>query len=225
MASLVHLVRHAEVENPDHLVYAALPGFPLSERGRRQARETARYLGSRPVVAVWSSPLERALETSSIIAARLTVPVRVEPDLVEWRLADGWAGICWEDLPEQRPGELEAYLATPWDLPFSPESLEALAERVADAVVSLHHRHPEGDVVVVSHQDPVQAARIRLTGGDLRRLGVDKPAHGSVVTLRPGSPWREEIRWEPAEQEGFPPSAVPGQPEEQGGIGLEGEVG
>lgn len=225
MASLVHLVRHAEVENPDHVVYASLPGFVLSERGKRQARAAARYLGARPVVAVWSSPLERALETASIVAGRLGIPVRVEPELLEWRLADLWSGLIWEELPDQRPGELEAYLAAPHDLPFSPESLDDLATRIADCVVSLHHRHPDGDVVVVSHQDPVQAGRIKLTGGDLRRLAVDKPGHASVITLRPGSPWREEIRWEPEEQEPFPPSDTRSRAEEETSVGVEGEVG
>ncbi|MFO7549120.1 MAG: histidine phosphatase family protein [Acidimicrobiia bacterium] len=208
MASLVHLVRHAEVENPDHLVYASLPGFRLSERGRRQARAAARYLGSRPIVAVWSSPLERALETAGVIAERAAAPVRVDSDLEEWRLAERWSGIRWEDLPDERPGELEGYLEHPHDLPFSDESLDDLARRMADTVVALHHRHPEGDVVVVSHQDPVQAGRLRLTGGDLRRLNGDKPGHAAVISLRPGSPWREEVRWEPEEQAEFPPRSA-----------------
>src|SRR5690606_4749017 len=43
MAARVHLVRHGEVHNPDHLVYASLPGFTLSERGEAQARAVARY--------------------------------------------------------------------------------------------------------------------------------------------------------------------------------------
>jgi broad specificity phosphatase PhoE len=206
MAALVHLVRHAEVHNPDHVVYASLPGFGLSPRGRRQAWETARHLASRPVVAVWSSPLQRAVDTAAEIAARFALPVAVEPGLVEWRLSETWAGICWEDLPTRRPGELEAYLRHPLDLAFSPESLADLAGRMASTVERLHHRHPEGEVVVVSHQDPVQAARLHLTGASLADLHRDKPGHGTVLGLRPGSPWTETGAWSPPEQEAFPPA-------------------
>ena len=110
MARHVHLVRHGEVDNPQHVVYAALPGFELSELGRLQAKEAARYLSRQPIVAVWSSPLERSLSTAAVIASRSGLPVSVDADLTEWKIADGWAGIVWEDLPIRRPGELEAYL-------------------------------------------------------------------------------------------------------------------
>ncbi len=205
MAARIHLIRHGEVHNPDHVVYASLPGFGLSALGRLQAREAARYLGSSPVVAVWSSPLERALDTAAAIAGRFGVPVLVEPDLIEWKMADHWAGIVWEDLPERRPGELEAYLENPWDLPFASESLDQLAQRMRQAIASLHTRHPEGDVVVVSHQDPVQAARLSLTGRSVHRQNTDKPEHCAVITLKPGSPWRELTVWSPDQGALFPP--------------------
>lgn len=205
MASNIHLVRHGEVENPRHVVYASLPGFGLSELGIRQAREAARYLGGRPVVAVWSSPLERALETAATIAGRLGIPVSVEPELIEWKMADDWAGIVWENLPTERPGELEAYLEHPWELDFARESLDQLASRMRSAITRFHERHREGDVVVVSHQDPVQAARLSLTGRSLHTQHQTKPDHCSVITLKPGSPWREIADWAPDEQNSFPP--------------------
>lgn len=95
MASYVHLIRHGEVENPEHVVYARLAGFGLSDRGRRQATEAARYLARRPVVAVWSSPLQRALETAWVLAEPHGLPVLVDDELTEWKLADDWAGIVW----------------------------------------------------------------------------------------------------------------------------------
>ena len=103
MASRVHLVRHGEVTNPGHVVYAALPGFGLSEAGVAEARAVARYLRTAPIVAVWSSPLERALATASPIAAAHDLPIRVEAEIVEWKMADDWAGIGWDDLPTERP--------------------------------------------------------------------------------------------------------------------------
>ena len=199
---MVHLVRHGEVENPKHLVYADLPGFGLSAVGRLQAKDTARYLSSRPVVAVWSSPLERAIETAQFVAARHQLPVRVDDRLTEWRLSSRWSGLVWEDLPDRLPGELEAYLERPWDLEFTPETLEDLAERVVEIALELNALYPNGDVVLVGHQDPTQAARLRLTGVDHRRQHESKPGHAAVVSLRPGTPWSELSVWEPEDSPG-----------------------
>lgn len=205
----MRLVRHGEVDNPEHVVYASLPGFTLSERGRHQVTLAARRLAGCPVVAVWSSPLRRALDTAAMVARPHALPVGVDPGLSEWRLADRWSGVRWEDLPRRFPGELDAYLSDPSNLPFSPESLESLAERVARTLRDLDRRHPEGEVVVVTHQDPLQAGRLRLTGGDLGSLGNAKPGHAAIVTLRPGTPWEEIDAWEPSGQEPFPPAPPP----------------
>lgn len=200
MAARVHLVRHGEVENPDHLVYASLQGFGLSEAGREQARATARYLGRQPVVSIWSSPLERALRTAEALASRSGQPVRVEPRLVEWQLMDRWAGASWESLPTRFPGELEALLERPFDLPFSPESLAQLGRRVGEAVREIEAAHPHGEVVIVSHSAPIRAAILHLAGEPMTSFRRHEPAHGSVTTLRPGPAWQVEATWAPEER-------------------------
>ncbi len=197
MAARVHLVRHGEVDNPRHLVYASLPGFDLSPAGAEQARATARYLGRQPVVAVWSSPLERALRTAEIIAGRADQPVRVDPGLTEWGLMDRWAGVAWEDIPGRFPGELEAFLHDPTDLSFSPEGLADLAGRAAATIRRLDETYPHGDVVVVSHSAPVRAAAMSLAGEDLRRFWEVDPPHCSVTTMQPGQAWEVETIWSP----------------------------
>jgi broad specificity phosphatase PhoE len=203
MAALVHLVRHGEADNPGHLVYADLPGFGLSPHGVEQARRVGRYLGPRPVVAIWSSPLERALRTAEEIASRTGIPVRVDPDLTEWGVAGRWRGHSWKEIPQLFPGELEAYLEHPEQLPFETETLEALADRMASTARKLDSEHPHGDIVIVSHQDPIQAGRLRLLGAPLGDLHQDKPGHGAVITLRPGPAWRVETVWEPGESPRF----------------------
>jgi probable phosphoglycerate mutase len=203
MAALVHLVRHAEIDNPEHLVAGTLPGFELSPHGLDQARRVGRYLGPRAVVAIWSSPLERALRTAEEIAARSGVPVRVDTGLAEWNLMSRWQGRPWVTLGDDCPGEVDAYLQHPEDLEFAEETLEALAGRVSDVARRLDAAHPHGDVVIVSHQDAIQAARLRLTGSDLSKLHEDRPGHGSVITLRPGVTWIEETMWSPGEVPGY----------------------
>ena len=184
---MLHLVRHGEVANPDGLVYADLPGFDLSARGRDEAAAAAATLSGRPVVAVWSSPLLRAVRTAEAIASAHQLPVHTDDRLTEWRLLSRWAGTPWDDLPERFPGELEAYLAHPDDLPFSPESLSDLADRMARVLHDV--LDPGGDVVVVSHQDPVHAVTRRLTGRGFARFHHGKPHHAEVITLLPGGVW------------------------------------
>ena len=192
----VFLVRHGEVHNPRHVVYADLPGFDLSANGRRQAEDAADRLP--PKATIISSPLDRAVETAEIIAARSDAEVIADGALTEWGLGRRWAGHVWDDLDLDFPGELDAYLAHPMDLPFSPESLAELGDRVGGAIVR-HRAALDGPLIFVSHQDPIQAARLVLTGRPLAELNSDKPRHAGVVALEPRSPspWDECGIWAP----------------------------
>ena len=62
----IHFVRHGEVHNPQKIYYGRLPGFPLSEEGRRQAQAAAHALRARPLAAIFSSPMQRARETAEL---------------------------------------------------------------------------------------------------------------------------------------------------------------
>ena len=62
--TVVHLLRHGEVHNPSGILYGRLPGYHLSATGRLMAAAAADFFAERPVVAVFSSPLERAVETA-----------------------------------------------------------------------------------------------------------------------------------------------------------------
>ena len=206
----LHLVRHGEVNNPDHVVYADLDGFGLSERGVAQAEAAAARLASAPVALVVVSPLQRARETAGVIAsAHPNARSIVDDRLTEWRLGSRWAGTVWEDLPDRFPGELEAYLAHPEDLPFSPETLEAAGERFAAAAAEAFASIPTGDVVIVSHQDPVQAGRLTLTERSFDNFHQHKPGHAAVITLatsaEPDPGWRRVDWWEPDQGPAFPP--------------------
>lgn len=204
----MHLVRHGEVENPDHIVYADLQQFELSDTGVAQARAAARYLADRPIRAVYSSPLTRAIQTATAIATPHLLEIEVVDQLTEFGLSRRWRGLRWEDLDDRFPGEVYAYLKHPWDLPFSPESLDEMGVRLESAIRGLENNHPNGELVVVSHQDPVHAARLSLAGRGFSSFWDDKPGHAEVITLEPGSPWQETARWTPPIESGpFPPPA------------------
>jgi broad specificity phosphatase PhoE len=211
MLSTLWLVRHGEVLNPDHVVYADLPGFGLSATGVLQAAAAADRCRSLAVDVIVTSPLQRAVDTAAPIAAALALPVGRDDRLTEWALGTRWGGVVWEDLPAVFPGELESYLATPTDLPFAPETIADVAGRMRRLVTELGIAHPGGTAVLVSHQDPVQALRLALTGGDLALLHDDKPTHASVITLESTAVgWSETEFWAPEiASEPFPPVDAP----------------
>ena len=194
----IHLIRHGEVHNPDHLVYANLPGFALSERGRHQAAAMADRLADVNLAAIVSSPLERAVATAFALATSSGAAVSTDERLTEWELGARWAGVQWEALPEVFPGELAAYLDHPDDLGFSPESLNDMAHRIAAAVCDWAQHRRGNDVAFVSHQDPIHGAIRLLTGTGFADYHRGKPEHCSVSTLASdGGLWRMTKYWAP----------------------------
>ena len=71
--TVVHLLRHGEVHNPEGVLYGRLPGYNLSDLGREMADRAAEALARRDVAIVWSSPMERALQTAEPVAAMMTL--------------------------------------------------------------------------------------------------------------------------------------------------------
>ena len=79
----LYFVRHGTVHNPNRIAYRRLPGFNLSDHGRLEAAETARFLQSIRFDAIWHSPLERAFETAEIINAPHRLELHVEERIIE----------------------------------------------------------------------------------------------------------------------------------------------
>lgn len=192
------LVRHGRVANPNHVVYAALPGFDLDPDGVLQAHAVGRHLTDHPIDAVVSSPLVRAMHTATAIARPHHLDITIDSRLSEWDLSRGWVGQVWEELPVIVPGQLEAYLTNPADLGYAAESLSELASRVVSSIVS--HLGPSvRNIVVVAHQDPISAAILSLVGAPLDTLLEDPPPHASVTTMirDQGGSWSRRDRWDP----------------------------
>jgi broad specificity phosphatase PhoE len=68
-STVVHLLRHGEVHNPEGVLYGRLPGYQLSERGQQMALRAAEALSGHDIAVVTASPLERAQQTAAPIAA------------------------------------------------------------------------------------------------------------------------------------------------------------
>src|ERR1700760_2376286 len=88
--TVVHLLRHGEGENPKGVIYGRIPGFGLSEDGRMMAKAAADHLAERDVVAIFTSPLERARETAEPLGGRFSLEPIGDDGLIEpWNHFEG----------------------------------------------------------------------------------------------------------------------------------------
>jgi len=166
--TIVHLLRHGEVHNPDKILYGRLPGYVLSELGKEMAERAANALAGRDIAAVISSPLERAQETAMPIAALHNLEIGTDPNLIEA-----------ENIFEgQRVAVGDGALRDPksWRHLYNPlrpswgEPYKELASRMQQAVVDARLVARGREVVLVSHQLPIWIARMAFEG---RRFAHD----------------------------------------------------
>ncbi len=151
----VVLVRHATTPATGRRLGGRTPGIHLDDAGRRQAEATARRLAGLPVAAVYASPLERTVETATIIARPHRRRVRQRPGILEVDFGE------WTDRPLghlRRRNDWVHVQQTPSRFTFpSGESLRAAQARAVDAIEELVAEHPDETIVVVSHADVVKA--------------------------------------------------------------------
>lgn len=187
MPTLVHLCRHGQVENPDHVLYGRQPGWHLSALGRQMADRLAEHLADVDVTALRVSPLERARETMAPIAARHPgLEVVADDHLLEAtnRFEGTTVGLNRRTLLNPRTYWWLRNPATPsWGEPF-----RVVADRMNQAIVDAAAAAGEGgQAVVVSHQLPIWVARLAAEGRpflhDPRRREC---ALASVTTLEVG---------------------------------------
>ncbi len=162
MHTIVHMMRHGEVDNPEGILYGRLPGFRLSGAGRSQAQTVADALADHDVKAVFASPLQRAQETATPIAAAHGLSIQTNDDLIE-------ADNVFEGL---KVSVGDGALSKPrhWPKlrdPFTPswgEPYIQLAHRMLAAANKARDAARGHEAICVSHQLPVYTLRRFLEG-------------------------------------------------------------
>jgi broad specificity phosphatase PhoE len=155
--TVVHLLRHGEVQNPGKILYGRLPGFGLSQLGQQMAKAAAQTLAREDITVVVASPLERAQQTAEPVAAQFGLSVGVDERLIE-------AGNWFEGKPVAAG---EGAMRDPrnwWALrdPFSPswgEAYTVIAERMFAALHAARVAAEGHEAVCVSHQLPIWTLR------------------------------------------------------------------
>lgn len=166
--TVVHLVRHGEVHNPQGVLYGRLPDYHLSELGRQMADRVAEHLADRDITYVVASPLERAQETAEPTAKSHGLTVAVDERLIEAdNIFEGKTfGVGDGSLRNPRYWK---YLVNPLR-PSWGEPYVELAVRMMGALAGARDAARGHEAVCVSHQLPIWIAR---SFAEKRRLWHD----------------------------------------------------
>ncbi|GLZ15202.1 histidine phosphatase family protein [Actinomadura sp. NBRC 104425] len=157
--TIVHLLRHGEVHNPEGVLYGRLPGYRLSEDGVLMAKAAAKWFADRDVTALFSSPLQRALETAAPLVDAFGLMVTVDERLTE--AANHFEGLTFGvGKGSLRRPEHWRRLVNPFK-PSWGEPYKELAARMKAAVISAREAARGHEAVCVSHQLPIWVLRRR----------------------------------------------------------------
>jgi broad specificity phosphatase PhoE len=160
--TMVHLLRHGEVHNPQGILYGRSAGFHLSERGHLMAERVAERIGDRDITHLVSSPLERAQETAAPLAAARGLTVQLDERVIES-----------SNIFEGKPFDLRGSILTQPKVwlalrnPFRPswgEPYKQVVARMWSAVRDARTAAEGHEAVVVSHQLPIWITRLHAEG-------------------------------------------------------------
>jgi broad specificity phosphatase PhoE len=175
----IHLVRHGRHALLHRILCGRMPGVELDVSGREQMNAAARMIKLAAPQILQSSPQRRTLQSATIIAAAIGLPVEIvaafdEIDMGQWtgmelaRLAEDKH---WRQWNEKRGSTC----------PPAGESMVALQKRVVDHLEQL--RTIEGSVVILSHAEPIRAALMHYLGIPLDLFYTLKINPASVSTI------------------------------------------
>jgi probable phosphomutase (TIGR03848 family) len=184
------LVRHGRTPTTGTVLPGRAEGLHLSDEGRAQADKAAERIAAlkKPPVAVYASPLERAMETAKPIARRLGVRVRIERGLLECDFG-AWTGAKLSALRRRREWRTVQAFPSSFRFPDGESFLEMQA-RMVSTLDRLADRHRGETFVAVSHADPIKAAVAATAGVPLdlfQRLAVSPCSVTGLVRGEAGS--------------------------------------
>jgi broad specificity phosphatase PhoE len=166
--TVVHVMRHGEVANPDGILYGRLPGYHLSDLGRRMADRVAEHLSGRDVTHVVASPLERAQETAEPIAKAHGLDLATDERLIEADNIFQGKTFGVGDGALRKPNNWKHLVN-----PFRPSWGEPYVDQVVRMMSALSAAKDKArghEAVVVSHQLPIWIVRSYV---ERRRLWHD----------------------------------------------------
>jgi probable phosphomutase (TIGR03848 family) len=182
------LIRHGHTDWIGRAIAGHTPGVALSADGRNQAERLVERLRAVPLAAIYSSPLQRTLETAQPLAQARNLPVQTRDRLIEVNFGE-WTGMSMADLEKDPRWDRFNRLRSTARAPGGDLMLD-VQSRMVDEMEELRLRHTGETIAVVSHQDSIKAALAHYLGVPLdlfHRFEIG-PASVSVVQLADWGP-------------------------------------
>ncbi|HKG47891.1 MAG TPA: histidine phosphatase family protein [Pyrinomonadaceae bacterium] len=156
------LIRHASCSGLGQTLWGRKPGICLNEKGEMQARRLADRFKDVTLDAIYSSPLERALQTADVLARNLNLEVKQSAAANEINFGD-WAGKTFEELSsDERWRRFNSYRSMT-TIPGGESFLE-VQNRIVKEIEVLALQHGNARVAIVSHADVIRAAVAYFSG-------------------------------------------------------------
>jgi probable phosphoglycerate mutase len=182
------LIRHGLTAVTGKTLYGRTPGVPLDDRGRAQAEALADRLAPVRLTAVYSSPLDRCVETMAPLAASQRLDVVEREGLIEMDVG-AWTGRSLAQVRRTRLWKDVIHHPSQFRFPDGESFVDAQSRALAE-VHAIVARHPRGRIAVGSHGDIIRMLVAHYSGAhlDLFQRTTADPASVSVVYLGGGGP-------------------------------------
>lgn len=185
----IFLVRHGQYSSPTPVIPFRMPGFHLSDEGKKQAQNLANSLKNKAITALFTSPMERTQETAAILGATLGLEPYIDKRLLEVR----------SPLQGMTKAEIEAIHVWDWSIYDSAwyqerqgESLAEIGHRIEVFCEEKRHEYEGKSIVIVTHGDLVMLGAalymgLPITAKHLKTLPYVSMASGYSVNFDGGN--------------------------------------
>ena len=157
MGSIIFL-RHGQAKNNTERVLAGrTPGVPLTDDGIDQAKTAAEFVEKMNVTKIYTSPIERALQTAEIVGNHNAIDVVSDERLIELDMGK-FTGMKYDEIFSKHGNVFLKFYSG--DLELAHNGVETFAEvksRVLDIIDHVVGQHKDENVLLVTHMDPIKA--------------------------------------------------------------------
>ena len=177
------LIRHASCNGLGQTLWGRTPGICLNQTGELQAQRLADRFKNLTLDAIYSSPLERALQTAEVFARSMKLEVRRSDAVNEIDFGE-WTGKTFDELSVDEQWRRFNGHRSMTTIPGGESFLE-VQNRIVKEIDALAQQHGEARVALVSHADVIRAAVAYFAGTpiDLIERFVISPCSVSVVAV------------------------------------------
>lgn len=178
-----YLVRHGDNDLVGKALAGRSEGLSLNREGQRQAARLASRLAEDSIKIIYSSPLDRAVQTAVPLAQRMGLDIQISEALNEVDFGD-WTGMTFAQLGELRRWHAWNSFRSGVRVPSGEMMIQVQSRMIAE-LNRLRREYPDKTLALFSHADPIRSTLAFYLGVPLdmfQRIVID-PASYSILTL------------------------------------------